>query len=47
MKKTETIIHLDNVWKVYQIGDVKVEALRGINIKINLGEFLSIHPRIS
>ena len=42
MKLSKTIIHLDNIWKIYQIGDVKVEALRGVNIKINLGEFVSI-----
>jgi len=37
-----TIIKLDNVWKVYKMGDVEVPALRGINIDIKEGEFVSI-----
>jgi putative ABC transport system ATP-binding protein len=36
------IIRLEDVWKVYQLGDVKVEALRGVDINVNLGEFVSI-----
>lgn len=36
------IIHLENVWKIYEIGDVKVEALRGVDIMINQGEFVAI-----
>lgn len=38
----KTIIELNDVWKIYQLGDVKVEALRGVDIKVNLGEFVSI-----
>lgn len=40
--KIKTIIELSDVWKIYQLGDVKVEALRGVDIKVNLGEFVSI-----
>lgn len=40
--KQQAIIHLDNIWKIYQIGDVKVEALRGATLTINLGEFVAI-----
>ena len=36
------IIELRNVWKIYQIGDVKVEALRGLNWKVYPGEFVAI-----
>jgi len=36
------IIELRNVWKVYQVGDVKVEALRGLNWKVYPGEFVAI-----
>ncbi len=42
MKNQKTIIKLDNLWKVYQVGDVKVEALRGVDIDIQIGEFVSI-----
>ena len=40
MKKT--IIKLDNVWKIYRMGDVQVPALRGLNLEINEGEFVAI-----
>jgi len=38
----EIIIKLDSVWKIYQMGDVKVNALRGINLEIKKGEFVAI-----
>ncbi|MEM4637532.1 MAG: ABC transporter ATP-binding protein [Candidatus Woesearchaeota archaeon] len=36
------VIELKDVWKVYDMGKVKVEALRGINITVNRGEFVAI-----
>jgi putative ABC transport system ATP-binding protein len=39
---SKPVIHLDNIWKIYQVGDVKVEALRGVTISINVGEFVAI-----
>lgn len=38
----ETIIKLDNVWKIYEMGPVKVNALRGIDLEIKKGEFVAI-----
>jgi putative ABC transport system ATP-binding protein len=38
----ESIIKLDNVWKTYKMGDVVVNALRGISLEINKGEFVAI-----
>ena len=38
----ETLIELDNVWKIYQMGEVEVPALRGISLKINRGDFVAI-----
>ncbi len=38
----KTIIKLEDVWKVYEMGKVKVEALRGVNLEVNKGEYLSI-----
>lgn len=36
------LIRLKNVWKVYKLGDVKVEALRGLSLTIKKGEFVAI-----
>jgi len=38
----DTIIKLENVWKIYQMGKVKVEALRGLNLEILEDEFVAI-----
>ena len=37
-----TIIHVENLHKTYLIGDIKVHALRGINLSIKKGEFIAI-----
>jgi putative ABC transport system ATP-binding protein len=42
MKNSKPVIELDNVWKTYNMGEVKVEALRGISLSINSGEFVAI-----
>lgn len=42
MKRGKAIIRLDNVWKIYSMGDVKVPALRGMNLNIKEGEFVAI-----
>ncbi|MBW2975502.1 ABC transporter ATP-binding protein [Candidatus Woesearchaeota archaeon] len=39
---TKDIIRLENVWKIYQMGEVKVPALRGLNLRVRKGEFLAI-----
>ena len=41
-RKGETILDLKDVWKIYQMGKVKVEALRGVNLSVRKGEFLII-----
>ena len=38
----ETIIKLDDVWKIYKMGEIKVTALRGLNLEVKKGEFLAI-----
>ena len=40
--KKNTVIKLDNVWKVYRMGKVEVPALQGINLVINEDEFVAI-----
>lgn len=36
------IIEAENLWKVYKMGDVDVEALKGTDVSIEQGEFVSI-----
>ncbi len=40
MKKS--IIKLENVWKVYKMGNVEVNALQGLSLDVKEGEFLAI-----
>src|SRR3989338_910529 len=40
MKKS--VIKLENVWKIYKMGDVEVNALQGLSLEVNEGEFLAI-----
>ena len=40
--KKKTIIKLNNVWKTYTMGEVKVHALRGLDLEVKQGEFLAI-----
>jgi len=37
-----SIIKLENVWKIYKLGKVDVPALRGVNLEISKGEFVAI-----
>lgn len=36
------LIHIENIYKTYETGEVKVHALRGVNLRINVGEFVAI-----
>jgi putative ABC transport system ATP-binding protein len=38
----DSAIKLNNVWKVYQMGEIEVSALQGVNFQINKGEFVAI-----
>lgn len=41
-KNNRPIIRLVNVWKTYYMGDAVVNALSGVNLTINKGEFVAI-----
>lgn len=36
------LIVCENVWKVYPVGDLQVQALRGVNLTIDRGEFVAV-----
>lgn len=38
----ETIIELQDAWKIYKMGEVEVPALRGISVEIEKGDFVAI-----
>lgn len=41
-KSKRTIIKLENVWKVYHVGNTDINALAGISLEIKEGEFVVI-----
>ncbi len=40
--ENKTVIKLKDVWKTYYMGNVALNVLKGVNIDINLGEFVVI-----
>tara|TARA_Y100000031_G_scaffold157185_1_gene217355 strand:+ start:8032 stop:8736 length:705 start_codon:yes stop_codon:yes gene_type:complete len=43
MSRTKkSIIKLENVWKIYKMGNVNVNALQGLSLDVKEGEFLAI-----
>jgi len=42
MKTDKALISASNLYKIYEIGDVKVEVLKNVNLKIDKGEFTVI-----
>jgi ABC-type lipoprotein export system ATPase subunit len=39
---SDTLIQVRNLWKIYDIGDVHVEALRDVSLDIAAGQFVAI-----
>ncbi len=37
-----TLIRCEDLWKIYRLGDVEVQALRGLDLSIDAGEFVAI-----
>lgn len=40
--KDELVLRAGNLRKIYQVGDIKVPALRGVDLEIKRGEFVAI-----
>jgi len=38
----KSIVKIENVWKVYKMGEIEVNALKGISLDIKKGEFIAI-----
>ncbi len=38
----ENLIDINNVWKIYDVGGEKIEALKSVSLKIERGSFISI-----
>ena len=36
------IVQISDVWKSYQLGNVQVDALRGVSLTINAGDFVAV-----
>jgi putative ABC transport system ATP-binding protein len=41
-KEDKVILRLENVWKIYNMGEVEVPALKGVNVDIKQGDFVAI-----
>ncbi len=39
---SDTVIEVRNLTKAYRVGDIEVQALRGVNLSIDRGEFVAI-----
>ena len=39
---SEPLIKLDNVWKIYQLGKIELSVLKGIDLEIDPGSFVTI-----
>ena len=42
LKQTDALLRLENVWKIYQMGEVEFAALKGVDLEIDKGEFVAV-----
>ena len=41
-ERGEPVIELHNIWKTYHLGEVPVNALKGVNLKVYPGDFMIV-----
>lgn len=39
---SKPVIRLENVFKTYDLGEIQVQALRGVSLAMNAGEFVAV-----
>src|ERR1700726_709015 len=39
---TKPVIRLENVYKTYDLGEIQVQALRGVSLEVRQGEFVAV-----
>ena len=42
LDNSKPLIRLENVYKIYDLGEIQVQALRGVSLEIRTGEFVAI-----
>ncbi len=40
--KNKTILKLENIHKVYRMGEVEIHALRGVNLEVHYGDYIAL-----
>ncbi len=45
MSGAEPVIFAEDLWRVYELDEQKVEALRGVSLTVERGEFAAIMAR--
>jgi len=42
INNSQPVIRLENVYKIYDLGEIQVQALRGVSLEVRAGEFVAI-----
>jgi putative ABC transport system ATP-binding protein len=42
MEQNEAILKIENVHKIYEVGEVRINALRGVTLEVHSGDFVAV-----